>query len=473
MVHYSCERCGNNFPKKSQYKSHINKKNTCENSEIVIDKESTKSITDLNLKLIINNTDVTNTNQDMESNMEESPKKLTIIETFVGAGGAHLGFKKAGFKSLLVNDNEKYTIDTLLLNNVINEDEYLLCPIEQITEEMLKSKIGNTQVDVLFGGIVCKGFSLAGVRNPFDERNYLYKHQLRMVEYLRPSVSVIENVTAIKNMILYTECEETKQIFKNYSELSDKNKDLNGIKSSKRKMGEDYSDLNKTINQNKTNMQEMLKSIDKYKYSVLDDIKLKYEELGYKFYEKILQTDKYGGFTNRKRIIIVAVKNDIKKEYKYPTELDETYTLNDALNLIDYSGINSPLMDEDNKPMKHNQKTIDRFKCIPEGQNIADVIDDVPVDLKISAFYSRGNTQRLDRNKPSPTLVPGHSNFPIHPWEHRSITVREAATITGFPLDYKFTGSHTSRCIQIGNAVPVHLSYHIALSIKELLSEVY
>ena len=168
---------------------------------------------------------------------------------------------------------------------------------------------------------------------------------------------------------------------------------------------------------------------------------------------------------------MVAVRNDIKKEYKYPDELNTNYTLNDALNLIDYNGINNANIDEDNKSMKHNQKTIDRFKLIPEGNNIADVIDELPEELKISAFYSRGNTQRLDRNLPSPTLVPGHSNFPIHPWEHRSITVREAATITGFPLEYRFHGSHTSRCVQIGNAVPVQLSYHIALSIKKLLEE--
>lgn len=45
---------------------------------------------------------------------------------------------------------------------------------------------------------------------------------------------------------------------------------------------------------------------------------------------------------------------------------------------------------------------------------------------------------RLNGNQPSPTLVPGHSNFPVHPKYHRSITVREAATITGFPLNYKF-----------------------------------
>jgi DNA (cytosine-5)-methyltransferase 1 len=357
-----------------------------------------------------------------------STSEITIFETFVGAGGAHLGFKKAGFTSLLVNDIDKDTIDTLLKNKVINPDEYLLCPIEDITESLIKSKIGDKRVDVLFGGIVCKGFSLAGVRNPFDIRNYLYKHQLRLVELLKPKVSVIENVTAIKNMILYVNCADTVKIFADYTTLSDNNK-----------------------------------------YSVLDDIKQTYEKLGYRFYEKILQTDKYGGYTNRKRIIMVAVRNDITKEYVYPAEMNTNYTLNDALNLIDYAGINNPALDEDNKPMKHNKKTIDRFKLIPEGTNIADVIDDIPEDLKISAFYSRGNTQRLNRNLPAPTLVPGHSNFPIHPWEHRSITVREAATVTGFPIDYKFVGSHTSRCVQIGNAVPVHLSYNIALSVKKLL----
>jgi DNA (cytosine-5)-methyltransferase 1 len=404
-----------------------------------------------------------------EDNEKNENTNLTIVETFVGAGGAHLGFQKAGFNSLLVNDIDKDTIDTLLKNKVINDEEYLLCPIEDITEELVKTKIGNKQVDVLFGGIVCKGFSLAGVRNPFDPRNYLYKHQLRLVKILNPKVSVIENVTAIKNMILYINCEETIKTFEDYTKLSDANKLLNGVKSSKRKNGEDYSELNLTINKNKKKMEELLKSIDKYKYSILDDIKKKYEEMGYKFYEKILQTDKYGGYTNRKRIIMVAVRNDISKDYVYPDELETNYTLKNALELIDYEGINNPSIDEDNKPMKHNQKTIDRFKLIPEGNNIADVIDDIPDELKISAFYSRGNTQRLNRNLPAPTLVPGHSNFPIHPWEHRSITVREAATITGFPLDYKFCGSHTSRCVQIGNAVPVQLSYNIALSIKKLL----
>jgi len=392
-------------------------------------------------------------------------RTLSIIETFVGAGGAHLGFKNAGFESVLVNDIDPDTIKTLIQNKVVREHQCLTCPIEEVTEDQLKG----LNPDVLFGGIVCKGFSMAGVRNPFDVRNYLYKHQLRLVSILKPKVSVIENVTAIKNMILYRECDETVNTFREYTQLSDLNKNLNGEKSSKRKSNESYADLNVEINKNKKKMDELLKNIEKHKYSVMDDIKSEYERLGYTFYEKILQTDKYGGYTNRKRIIMVAVRNDIETVYEFPPELNTSNTLNDALNLIDYTGINRAEVDEDNKPMKHNKKTVDRFKLIPEGQNIADVVDELPDELKISAFYSRGNTQRLDRHKAAPTLVPGHSNFPIHPWEHRSITVREAATITGFPIDYKFHGSHTSRCIQIGNAVPVHLAYAVALSIKKLL----
>ena len=389
----------------------------------------------------------------------------TIAETFVGAGGAHLGFKKAGFKSVFVNDIDSDTIATLIDNKVIEKEQCFTCPIEELTETQLKGM----KVDVLFGGIVCKGFSLAGVRNPFDVRNYLYRHQLRLVKILNPKVSIIENVVAIKNMILYEHCDETASAFEEYTRLSDLTKNLNGEKSSKRKSNEGYADLSAEIAGYKKNMKEILDGIDKYKYSVIDDIKKMYNEFGYKFYEKVLQTDRYGGYTNRKRIILVAVRNDITAEFKYPEESVERNTVNDALNLLDCHGVNHPDLDLDNQPMKHQTKTVERFKLIPEGSNIADVVDEMPEELKISKFYSRGNTQRLDRNKPAPTLVPGHSNFAIHPWEHRSITVREAATITGFPVNYKFHGSHTSRCIQIGNAVPVHLSYAIAKSVKELL----
>jgi len=490
MVKYSCERCGKVFSQKSHYDSHNRRKTPCENNfykiKDIVDKTIEEKFKELNNKKFIVENEEVIVNTDTIEHLPKQPKKfkiknkklkivdnyknkdLTIVETFVGCGGAHLGFKQNGFKTLLVNDIDKDTIATLIKNKCIDENTAITGPIEKLTNDIILEKINNKNVDVLFGGIVCKGFSLAGVRNPFDKRNYLYKHQLRLVKLLKPRVSIIENVVGFKNMNLYRENSNTIETFKKYCELSDSNKNLNGAKSALRKDKKDYTDLTLKINQNKKIMEELLINIDKYKYNVFVEIKKIYTELGYNVYDKVLEAVKYNGYTHRKRLIIVAVRNDIKKEYIYPEE-QQHFTLNDALKKIDYNGLNNPINDIDNQPMKHGEKTVNRFKLIPEGKNIAVVMDIVPDELKISKFFSRGNTQRLDRNKSVPTLVPGHSNFPIHPWEHRSITVREAATITGFPIDYKFIGGHSSRCMQIGNAVPVYLADAIAKSVIKIL----
>ena len=318
---------------------------------------------------------------------------------------------------------------------------------------------------------------MAGNRNPFDVRNYLYLEQMRLVKELNPKISIIENVKGFMSMKLVEQTEDIKEIESSYMNLLNTNKSLNGEKSSRRKSNKTYCDITLKVKENNAQMKELIKTIENKQYNVLDRIKQIYGELGYKVYIKVLNSSDYGSCTKRERLIVVAVRNDIQKEYVFPepthsnknVNLPNKQVLNDALDLIDLSGKNSLENDIDNQPMKHNEKTIDRFSRIPEGKSIKDVIDDLPVELKISSFFSRGNTQRLDRNKCVPTLVPGHSNFPIHPWEHRSITVREAGCITGFPNDFKFHGYHGSRCTQIGNAVPVCLADAIAKSVIKLL----
>ena len=130
-------------------------------------------------------------------------------------------------------------------------------------------------------------------------------------------------------------------------------------------------------------------------------------------------------------------------------------TVKDAFNLMD-ENINNPLIDPDNKPMNHKASTVEKFKKIT-------------CDKKSGGFSSRGTSNRLHLNKPAPTLVPGHSSFQIHPIEHRSISVREGATISGFPITYKFKGSHSDRCMQIGNAIPVQLGQILAKCAKKVL----
>ena len=258
MVKYSCERCGKNFSQKSHYDSHNRRKTPCENNtdkiKALVDKAVEEKLKELNnKKLMIKNEEII-INTDTMEHLPNEPinfktvhnsksNDLTIVETFVGCGGAHLGFKQNGFKSLLVNDIDKDMIATLLQNKCIDEDIAFTCPIENLTNDIILGKIKNKNVDVLFGGIVCKGFSLAGVRNPFDKRNYLYKQQLRLVKLLNPRVSIIENVVGFKNMNLYRENSSTIETFKKYCELSDSNKKLNGLKSARRKEKKEYSDL--------------------------------------------------------------------------------------------------------------------------------------------------------------------------------------------------------------------------------------
>lgn len=404
--------------------------------------------------------------------------KYTFAETFVGAGGAHIGFKSKGFKSVYAIDIDENSIKTLLYNNQELEKECVV-DIKNILELNSESVLKRTgleigDLDVLFGGIVCKGFSLAGERSPNDERNYFYHKQLEIVEVLRPKISIIENVKGILNakVIAYKAPDKVKA---EVDELWQKLEDFKGKKAHLRKTGHITEEFNNYGLELKSKKTEMIRTLEDNNYliSVVDEIKELYEKIGYKFYIKTLNSSSYGAATKRERVIMVALRNDIKYDFSFP-EITHSDVDNSLLNIINVeNALNSMEKREhdiDNLPMKHNEKTLRRFKFIPQGKNIIDVLDELPEDLKISAFYSRGNTMRLDPKKPSPTLVPGHSNFPIHPYEDRSITVREAAVITGFPNDYRFFGSHTKRCELVGNAVPPKLSEAIAEKCIEVLN---
>ena len=401
----------------------------------------------------------------------------TVFETFIGAGGSHLGFKRNGFKSVFVNDIEQICIDTLLYNNpeikdtaVISVQDIITLDAKQLLKEM-KMQVG--ELDVMFGGIVCKGFSLAGERSPNDARNRLYQYQLKLVDALRPKISIIENVPGIVNAKILSP-KTPNNIIDRVDQLWKRLENYKGLKANARKnnaITEEIEQLGKLLRNEKNSLINELES-NGYLVSVYDDILNIYDEMGYVVKKNILNSASFGAYTKRDRIIIVAVRKDIGIEYNYPKPLydnDKNYkTVGEALNTINIFDD-----DYDNIPMKHDKKTIERFKYVRQGENLSKMVDKLPDELKISKFYSRGSTMRLDSTKPAPTLVPGHSNFPIHPFEDRCITVREAAVITGFPNNYKFFGNHSKRCEQVGNAVPPPLADAIARECKVLLEKYY
>ena len=416
-----------------------------------------------------------------------------LLETFVGAGGSHIGFMRENFVSVYVNDFVDECLETLKYNNSNLKYEGTVLDNTSVIDldpHSLRKQLGMNQgeLDVLFGGVVCKGFSLAGEKSPNDERNYFYHKQLELVKEFSPKISIIENVVGILSAKVLSR-ETPNSVKENVDILWKELENYKGKKAKLRKLGQLTPEVLEEGNQLRKEKDRTLKSLesDNFLVSVMEDIHERYKELGYEIQYRVLNSAWYGAATKRERVIIVATKKNLnlKFEFPEPTHMDETLmkkefpkeylslkkpvTVNDVLSTIDYSNKE----DSDNIPMSHAPKTAARFKYIPEGESIAKYIDTLPEDLKISKFYSRGSTMRLSGDKPSPTLVPGHSNFPVHPKEDRSITVREAATITGFPNDYKFFGTHSKRCEHVGNAVPPLLAQAIARECNKTLDEFY
>lgn len=84
--------------------------------------------------------------------------------------------------------------------------------------------------------------------------------------------------------------------------------------------------------------------------------------------------------------------------------------------------------------MRHSQRVIDKIAGIEPGRG--------PISYR-----------RLERDL-ARTLVAGHRALPVHPWLDRTISVREAARIQGFPDSYVFCGPRSNQPLQVANAVP-------------------
>ena len=165
-------------------------------------------------------------------------RKFTIFETFVGAGGSHLGFKQNKFKSVFVNDISNECLKTLTYNNpeiektaIVSNEDIVKLDGNNILKQI---KMKPEELDVMFGGIVCKGFSLAGEKSPNDPRNVYYHYQLNLVKCIRPKISIIENVPGILSaQILSSNCPQN--IRDEVDELWKKIENYKGFKANARK----------------------------------------------------------------------------------------------------------------------------------------------------------------------------------------------------------------------------------------------
>lgn len=342
-------------------------------------------------------------------------KSLTAIDLFCGAGGLTEGLKQAGFNVLAGVEIDSIAAKTYKLNHpetkCFEKDIRLLTATELMTSLNLKKG----ELDLLAGCPPCQGFSTLRTRKKViahsDDRNELIFEYLRLVEELLPKNIMLENVPALA-------------------------KD--------------------------SRMFNFLEHVKKLGYLVTNDT------------VQVEDASDYGVPQRRKRMILkVSRIGDIPKVPKVENKITlREYFLLNPLKPVGMSG--DPLHDYN---QKRSEKVMKIIKAIPKDGGSR---KDLPEHLVLECHKNRqgqfGDVYgRMKWDDVAPTITggctsPSKGRF-LHPEEDRCITLREAALLQTFPLEYKFPlVSQTSIALMIGNALPPELIRRHALAFKSTLS---
>jgi len=120
----------------------------------------------------------------------------TAVDLFCGAGGASLGLLRGGFDLRLAVDVEE-TYGITHQRNL--PGSFVAADLRRTDPETLgrAAGVGPGELDLLFAGPPCQGFSMMGSRVVWDERNNLFLEVLRAASWLRPRAVIIENVPGL------------------------------------------------------------------------------------------------------------------------------------------------------------------------------------------------------------------------------------------------------------------------------------
>ncbi len=331
--------------------------------------------------------------------------KRKLISLFSGCGGLDLGFEMAGFEIPIANEFDKTIYETFKINH----------PKTKLIEGDIR-KIDNTvfeevgEIDGIIGGPPCQSWSEAGaLRGINDERGKLFFEYIRILKVVKPKFFLAENVSGM---------------------LSNRHNDA------------------------------------------VNNIISMFDEAGYDVTVNLVNAKDYGVAQERKRVFYIGFRKDLNIKFVFPkgstAENCKKITLRDIIwDLKDSAVPSSEKNHHNNEAVNNNEYFTGAYSPIFMSRNRVKSWDE-------QAFTVQASGRQCQLHPQAPKMVKVATN--VCKFEtgkenlYRRMTIREVARIQGFPDDFKFVYNNVNDAYKmIGNAVPVHLAYEVALAIKKQL----
>lgn len=377
-----------------------------------------------------------------------------VVDLYCGAGGASLGLVQAGWDLRLAADVDPKCGMT---HQASLPGEFLGADLRAVEMDKVLNTAGVAprELDLLFAGPPCQGFSMIGSRVVWDERNNLFREVLRLAAGLQPRCVVIENVPGLVTL-----------------------------------------------------------AKGAYLRAILEGL----SELGYEAACAELLAAQYGAPQMRWRLLIVGWRRDlgIPAGYGFPAPTAGRATIGELLpnctippwqlegcvtaaqafadlppvdagdEVTQYVGppagpyqetMRAGLSDElfNHYAAKLSPANLARLAKLGPGQDWRDLPRDM-LPGSMQRALRKDHTRRYRRMTwdgiPRAVITrfrdPKSGEY-THPEQNRTITIREAARLQGFPDSFVFHGDRSSQYDQVGNAVPTQLAQAIAEEIRRCL----
>lgn len=332
---------------------------------------------------------------------------MNVISLFSGCGGLDLGFKKAGFNIPVANEFDKNIYETYKINH---PDTFLIEEdIRNIKSDDFKSLVDGT-IDGLIGGPPCQSWSEAGsLRGIDDERGKLFYDYIRILKELQPKFFLAENV---KGML----SKRHEKVVQNIIDL--------------------------------------------------------FSDAGYNVSMTLVNAKDYGVAEERKRVFFIGFRNDLNIDFQFPkgSTVDDNKKIKLRDVIWDLKDTAVPAYEKNyHNPnaINNNEYFIGSYSSMFMSRNRVKSWDE-------QAYTVQASGRQCQLHPQAPKMIKFDTNdyrF-VKDKEHlyRRMTVREIARIQGFPDDFQFIYKNINNAYKmIGNAVPVNLSYEIAMSIRKYL----